>query len=158
MVLIVSLLLVSPAFALDAPHAHAWMMELMYLEMKSIPFQMGTANFNKTDCSGFVYLSAIHAGISVKRTTALDMFYGGGNWLANTVPVKDADCLDLIWFTWEGREKDRPYGHVAIVYIPKSTGLLSIFGSWSKGTGVKKYEGKLIRDTSGIKRLTIGDQ
>jgi hypothetical protein len=157
-ILALILMLVSPSFALDELHKKAWKNELRFLEMKHIPYVWGAADYEKADCSGIIYASAKHAGIDVRRTTALEMFLGKAGWDAKPVTIDEAEELDILWFTWPESALRRPHGHVAIVY--KHKGIFSVFhaSSTAKRVVVQPYTGKLQTCTSGIKRLTYGDK
>ena len=159
--LVVLLLITSPSLALDAPHAHAWKMELMYLEMKSTPtkYVWGGTSYEGADCSGIIFRSCRTAGIDIQRVTAKDMFEGKGGWVGKLVSRDEAQELDLVWFTWKGKEMTRPFGHVGVFYISTKDGFMGVFqaSSTSGHVVVSEYKGILREDTSGIKRLTIGD-
>jgi hypothetical protein len=157
--LLIILLIPTLVFSLDEAHKQSWKNELRYLESKRIPYLWGRADYDAADCSGIIYASAKHAGLNVRRTTALEMFNGKAGWEGKPVTVEDAEELDILWFTWPESALRRPHGHVGIVYIPAKKGVFSVFHASStvKRVVVQPYSGKLQTCTSGIKRLTIGD-
>ncbi len=114
-----------PAHALDANERRAWKNEIQYLSKRHITYTWGAATDTNADCSGIIYRSLKHIRPEIRRTTALEMWKGHGGWVGREIKTDDADDLDLIWFTWSER-RDRPFGHIGIVYIPEG-GVYSIF-------------------------------
>lgn len=152
---------VGVANALSAELYDSWKNELKYMENKAIPYVWGASDYTKADCSGFVYATAHKAGISVRRTTALEMYRGRDGWNAVDIPSTDlAKDLDIIWFTWPESKLRRPHGHVGLVYNSEDHNKFSVFhaSSSAKHLIVQPYEGALKSCTSGLRRLTEGDK
>lgn len=143
-----------PSWSITPQQKKLWRTEIDTASKIRIAYVWGAFDYKGADCSGIVYATAKRAGIPVRRTTALNMFKGLDGWNGFPVNVKEADELDLIWWTWSERP-DRPHGHVGIIVIDEKSKLLSIFhaSSSAKRVVIQPYRYKLEKDTSGIKRL-----
>lgn len=110
------------------------------------------------DCSGYLYLAAKRSGLPVKRTTAILMEQGLGNWTSRKITLDDAQELDIVWWTWL-KTPNRRHGHIGFFLInTRESKLLEVtHSSSSKGVVVQQLRGSLLRDISSLKRLTIGD-
>lgn len=109
------------------------------------------------DCSGYIYLAARRSGMPVKRTTALFMERGLGGWSGKPLRLEDCEETDLIWWTWK-TSPSRVHGHVGVFLVDRDSGLLEVtHASSGKGVVIQPLTGKLLRDISSIRRLTIGD-
>ena len=107
------------------------------------------------DCSGYVYLAARWAAIpGVTRTTSLRMSLGFGGWRGIDIDFKDADALDLPFWTFKAK---RPCGHVG-VFLRDKTGMPAVtHASPRRGVVLDQMRGRLLKDLARIRRLTIGD-
>lgn len=154
------LLCSSIAFALDQAHKDAWVNELRYLQMKTIPYVWGGADYTGADCSGIVYASAKKAGLDVRRVTALEMFRGLGGWKGiDILSILKAQNCDLMFFTDPNARLRRPMGHVGLVFFDKDGEPFKVFNASSTAHKliVAPYTGWLKENTTGLRRLTIGD-
>jgi hypothetical protein len=81
------------------------------------------------------------------------MAYGLGNWVGKEVSEKDADELDVMWWTWKNKP-ERPFGHVGTVLLFKNGTFGITHASMGRGFIVHdKYEGVLVRDRARIRRI-----
>jgi hypothetical protein len=149
--------LASFSWALALEYSASWTNELNFLILKNIPYNLGSATYEKSDCSGYLYITAKRAGIPVNRTTAKDMATGGGGWLGKDVKTDDADHLDLSFWTWSGSA--RTYGHVGAFMVGPKSGLLEVtHASETRGVVLDKLKGKLLTDLVKVRRLILGDK
>lgn len=112
------------------------------------------------DCSGLIYYLYKQSGIPVKRSTAFRMRHGLDGWIGIDVVLDDVEPHDLPFWTWQGQEKSRPFGHVGLFYEGSQSKLLETMHSSSSKNGVvvQQLRGSLLRDLKAIRRITIGDK
>lgn len=110
------------------------------------------------DCSRLHYLVYSRAGIlGLQRVISRDIAAGRGGWKGIDVELKDAEELDLPFFTFK---LERPQGHTGVFIAGKKSGVLdllhasSFYGKTVKVPFDKKYRDKLTK----IRRITIGDK
>lgn len=82
--------------------------ESFYSYTKGTPYVWGGIGFKNKgfDCSGFIYATRKFVNSPIPRTTSQKYFLTNKN---KEQHWNQADCFDLIWFTFSG---DRPYGHI----------------------------------------------
>lgn len=117
-------------------------------------------NTLQVDCSGLMYYLFKKSGIAVRRSTSFRMRHGLDGWTGKDVSIKDADPIDILFWTWKGQEAKRPFGHVGIVIVENRSGLLEGFhasGSAKKAI-VSPIQNVMLRDLKVIRRITIGDK
>lgn len=108
------------------------------------------------DCSGYLYLAAKRSGIPVRRVTSIMIEQGLGGWQSKKVVLDDIEEFDINFWTFK---ESRPHGHLGFFLVGKNSGLLEITHSSSaKGVIIQQMTPYLLRTTSSIKRLTIGDK
>ena len=156
------LLLLSPGAsqALNREYKAGFKAALWGAKDRGVKYAWGFESlYTKANCSGLIFAAAREAGIpGIRRTTALEMRYGRGGWTGHDVGMRDAEECDLIWFSWKNRP-DRPHGHVGVLLEGRQSGNLGVLNaSQTRGFVIwDEYGGVLERDTSAIRRLTIGD-
>lgn len=120
----------------------------------------------KADCSGLITGIFRKAAIpGIRRTTALFIQQGKDGWIGKEVDFETLDSTDLIWWTWldkNGKPADpkRPHGHIGIVVLNRTTGLLEVYhaSSSQKQAVVQQIRGKMLRDISAKKRMLHGEK
>jgi cell wall-associated NlpC family hydrolase len=107
------------------------------------------------DCSGYVYLAARWAAIpGITRTTSLRMSLGFGGWKGTAIDFKDAEALDLPFWTFNAK---RPCGHVG-VFLRDNSGMPAVtHASQRRGVVLDQMQGLLLRNLTKVRRLTIGE-
>ncbi len=107
------------------------------------------------DCSGYVYLAARWAAIpGVTRTTSLRMSLGLGGWRGVDIDFRDADALDLPFWTFKAK---RPCGHVGVFLRDQNAMPAVTHASSRRGVVLDTMQGRLVRNLTKVRRLTIGD-
>lgn len=108
------------------------------------------------DCSGYLYLASKRSGLPVKRVTSIMIEAGLGGWTSKKVELDDVEELDINFWTFK---PTRPHGHLGFYLEGRKTKLLEITHSSStKGVVIEQLTPYLLRKTSSIKRLTLGDK
>lgn len=141
-----------------APHyKRSFGRQLKFIIAKHPKYLWGGAdNLDKgLDCSGYVYLAARWAAIpGVTRTTSLRMSLGFGGWRGIDIDFSDADALDLPFWTFKAK---RPRGHVG-VFLRDKHGMPAVtHASSRRGVALDQMQGRLLRNLTKVRRLTIGD-
>lgn len=113
----------------------------------------------QVDCSGYVYAAANRAGMPVKRTTSLRMSMGLDGWNSKKVTLDEVDETDMCFFTWK-TSPQRPNGHVGVLIVSPSSGLLEVsHASSSKGmVTFNQLRASFLRDLTVTRALTFGDK
>ena len=162
---ILPLLLLCAFQPLSFTHSHAlseayrapFRQEINFLIMKAPPYVWGGCNDTGADCSGLIWWAAKRAGMPVKRTTAIEMWRGSGNWLGKDIKFMNLEQCDLIWWSWKNKP-NRPFGHVGLVHEGEN-GIYQIFhaSTCKKHAILQPCADVFIRDFAGAKRLSFGD-
>jgi hypothetical protein len=161
-VIIAFLLLVLPSngYSLDPRYAASMKDNLKIIIDRHPAYVWGEAKDESRglDCSGYMYLAAKRSGLPVRRVTAREMREGKGCWEGRDISLKDAEEVDMPYWTWKDRP-DRQHGHVGCFLQGKKSKLLEVTHCGSS-TGVVQHElkGVFLRDLSAVRHLTIGDR
>lgn len=108
------------------------------------------------DCSGYLYLAAKRSGMPVKRVTSIMIESGAGGWTSKKIELDDVDEFDINFWTFK---PSRPHGHLGFYLVSKKSGLLEItHSSSSKGVIIQQITPYLLKTTSSIRRLSLGDK
>ena len=93
------------------------------------------------------------------------MQQGKDGWTGREVELEELDSTDLLWWTWLGKDgkpadPNRPHGHIGIVVLNRSTGLLEVYhaSSSKKQAVVQQIRGKMLTDISSKKRMLHGEK
>jgi hypothetical protein len=108
------------------------------------------------DCSGYLYLAAKRSGMPVKRVTSIMIESGLGGWSSKKISLDDVDEFDINFWTFKPA---RMHGHLGFYLVSRKSGLLEItHSSSSKGVIIQPITPYLLKTTSSIRRLTLGDK
>ena len=132
--------------------------ELMWRVEHGTKYVWGGHDSEGADCSGLITDAAEDTGLfGIQRTTAKRMYEGKEGWGAVLGPVKEGheSHLDLVWFTFK---KERPLGHIGVVFIKEKDIPMILHASSSAGKVVKVPPNKYMADhIIGFKRFIVGD-
>jgi cell wall-associated NlpC family hydrolase len=145
------------AWGLDECYKRSLQRQLEFIIAKHPKYVAGGADDpdKGLDCSGYVYLAAKWAGIpGICRTTSLKMSQGLCGWTGVDIGLDSADVCDLPFWTFEPH---RPNGHVGVFLRDPNGWPAATHASSRRGVVLDALQGKLLRDLTKVRRLTIGD-
>lgn len=152
---------VPDAHSLDKVFAERFKRNLQIIIRAHPSYKWGgsTSERDGLDCSGYIYLAAKRSAWPVYRTTAHDVALGNGGWKGYPITLNEADECDLCFWRWVDK-----YGHQSKedvhmgALLRDDDGLPAVTHSGSRGVVRDQLRGKLLRDMTKVKHLTIGDK